>query len=222
MLRTNSRALTSSHGRPDIGAQWSKKFWGNAVPWVFSLSRVENPKVSATGTYALTTCMGLPSTFMVSTISPLLELRVLYTPPKAVSGAVISQRNMGSRRVGLDASWRPWKSLLAAGSIWPPPLWAGSWWTWTSVMLKRQPLMLSSASTPAFAANWKEEQSESLISWRYWAPLTVSTRTLAPSLSGPKHHIFKASVLSQSNSLNNLSALILMSPFGSIYWLSII
>jgi hypothetical protein len=44
---------------------------------------------------------------------------------------------------------------------------------------------------------------------------------LVPTFSGPKHQIFKASVLSQSKSLANFSALILGSAFGSIYSFSI-
>ena len=42
MLSTSSYALGSSKGRPDMGAQWSKLFWGKAIPCVFSLRRRES------------------------------------------------------------------------------------------------------------------------------------------------------------------------------------
>jgi hypothetical protein len=124
--------------------------------------------------------------------------------------------NIGSSRVGLDAISRPWKSLREAGIIWAPFLWTASGWTLASTMLNRQPLVFYSASTPVLLAYWKAVQTESLISETYCAPLTMSTSMFAPKFSGPKHQIFWASVLSQSNYLHSLSALTFRSPLGSI------
>lgn len=52
--------------------------------------------------------------------------------------------------------------------------------------------MFYSASAPHLVADWKAVVTESFTYVMYWAPLTKSTKILAPIFSGPKHQILEA------------------------------
>jgi len=78
-------------------------------------------------------------------------------------GAVISHKNKGSSKVGLDLSCMPCKSLLDAGNIWAALRCAGSGWTCASVILNLTPLRAYPAKTPCFEACPKAVHIESFI-----------------------------------------------------------
>lgn len=63
----------SMSGFPLIISQWSKEQFGKALPLVFSLNNPVNPNDSATGRKALRIHNGVPSTYISSSIVPLLE-----------------------------------------------------------------------------------------------------------------------------------------------------
>mmetsp|Transcript_11112 Transcript_11112/g.28093 ORF Transcript_11112/g.28093 Transcript_11112/m.28093 type:complete len:303 (-) Transcript_11112:1569-2477(-) len=94
--------------------------------------------------------------------------------------------------LGEAVSSAAYMTRLEVGMICPPPLWMASAWSTTSSISKAMLRMFSSARGPSLAAHWRAATTESLISFRYWTPLVMSTTMLGPIVSGPKHQIFLA------------------------------
>lgn len=61
-------------------------------------------------------------------------------------------------------------------------------WRVQSVILILIPLIHSSVMTPSLVAHYQPDSQESLSSFMYYTPLEASTKTLAPTFSGPKDH----------------------------------
>ena len=83
------------------------------------------------------------------------------------------------------------------------------------------PLIFYSQRIPCFEAHWKEETTDSLISFMYWTPFVISTTMFGPTFSGPKHQILVVSSFYHSNYSTNLLALAFGSWEALIYPFSI-
>merc|ERR1719217_3746 len=110
---------------------------------------------------------------------------------------VMLTRKTGSMREGWAVREHAYMQRRAVGMICPAPRWMASACMVTSYRLKRMPRMGSSARAPSLEAHWKADTTWSLISLRYCTPTVLSTNTLGPVVSGPKHQILRAKWTSQ-------------------------